>query len=318
MRLKNIISVIMPAALVILRCYDFALAENAAGTSAYQFLELGVGARPSAMGEAFSAVSGDVNAVYWNPAGLAGLERPELSMTHALWLQDITYSNIVYGRPALGGIVGAAINRLATGNIQKADNTGTRLAESYGMSDTMGLVSYTREWRRFSFGANLKYILSRIEDENSHSYAADMGALYSGLRPWGRKLSLGLSLQNAGTKAKYVAEKNSLPVIIRAGCSMEIFRDLLVASDLIRVESDTDLHAGMEYSRAIGSLVLTARGGYKDDTVKELGSLSGLTAGLGIKWSDYQLDYAWNSFTDLGITHRFSLSIKFGRPDIRL
>ena len=57
---------------------------------------------------------------------------------------------------------------------------------------------------------------------------------------------------------------------------------------------------------------MAVRAGYKNDTVKELGALSGLTAGMGIKRNDYQLDYAWNSFTDLGITHRLSLGMKFG------
>lgn len=300
------------AALFPLLCYDSVSAKNERGTSAYQFLQLGVGARPSAMGEAFTAVSGDVNAVYWNPAGLAGIERAELSMTHALWLQDITYSNIAYAGPALGGIIGAGINRLATDDIQKADNTGLRLTENYSMADTMALISYSRGWGGLSLGGNLKYIFSRIEDESSHSYAVDMGALYNRVRLWGRKLNLGLSLQNAGGKAKYVDEKNPLPVQIRAGLSIELLKGLVAVSDLTRVEKDGDIHAGAEYSRTLGSFVLAARAGYKDGTIKDLGGISALTAGLGVKWDNYRLDYAWNSFTDLGIAHRLSLGISFG------
>ena len=286
-------------------------AGSALGTSAFQFLQMGVGARPSAMGEVFAGVADDVNAIYWNPAGLAGIERGELSMTHALWLEDITYSNIAYGRRALGGTIGAAFNSLNTGDIQKADNTGLRLAENYNMSDMMGIVSYARAWGSLALGANLKYISSRIEEETAHSYAADIGALYSGFRPWGRKISAGLAVQNVGTKVKYVSEENPLPVIVRAGCSLELFKGLLAASDLNYTEKDINIHAGAEYTRVLGAFVLAARAGYKNDTVKELGALSGVTAGMGIKWSDYQLDYAWNSFTDLGITHRISLGIKF-------
>ncbi len=291
--------------------YSYAFAGSASGTSAYQFLQLGVGARPAAMGEAFAGVSGDVNAVYWNPAGLARIERLELSMTHAVWLQDITYSNIAYGRPALGGAIGAGFNRLSAGDIQKADNTGLRLAENYTMSDAMGLVSYARGWGSLALGANLKYISSHIEEERMCSYAADMGALYSGFRPWGRKLGVGLSVQNVGTKAKYVSEENTLPVIIRMGGALELVKGLLVASDLNYSEKNVHIHSGAEYTHTLGALVLAARAGYKDETVKELGALSGLTAGMGIEWGHYRLDYAWNSFTDLGTTYRISLGIEF-------
>ena len=296
-------------------CPGFVFAGSAQGASAFQFLQLGVGARPSAMGEVFAGVAGDVNAVYWNPAGLAALERGEVSMTHALWLEDITYSNIAYGRPALGGSIGAAFNILNTGAIQKADNNGLRLADNYSMSDMFGQVSYARAWGNLALGTNLKYISSRIEEESAHSYAADFGALYSGFRLWGRRLNAGAAVQNLGTKARYVSEENPLPVITRAGVSLELSKSLLLASDMNYTEKDASFRAGAEYTRKLGELLLAARAGYKTDTVKELGALSGLTAGMGIKWSDYQLDYAWNSFTDLGITHRLSLGIKFGYPD---
>ena len=316
MMMRKNIKIAALAALATLCYSSFVFAGNAVGTSAFQFLQLGVGARPSAMGEAFAGVADDINTIYWNPAGLARIERAELSMTHALWLQDITYSNLAYGRHALGGTIGAALNSLITGGIQKADNTGLRLAESYDMSDIMGLVSYARRWNKLALGVNLKYISSRIEEERAYSYAADMGVLYSGFRPWDRKMTVGMSVQNLGTKATYVSESNPLPVTVRAGCSLEMFKGLLVASDLDQTEENIRIHTGAEYTRPLGAVILAARAGYKNDTVKELGVLSGLTLGMGIKWGDYQFDYAWNSFADLGVTHRISLGIKFGRSGV--
>lgn len=311
---KKIITAAALAALALACGPAPAFAGSARGTSAFQFLQLGVGARPSAMGEVFTGMADDINTIYWNPAGLAGIKRGELSMTHALWFEDITYSNFVYGRPALGGTIGAGFNILNTGAIQKADYLGNRLTESYSAADMMGLVSYARPWGGFALGANLKYITSRIDSQSAHSLAGDLGALYSGFRPWGRKLGVGLAVQNVGTKAKYISEGNPLPLTFRAGGSLALFRYLLVASDLTYTEKDLNLHAGAEYTRAFGAFILAARAGYKGDTVKELGVLSALTAGLGVNWNDYQLDYAWNSFTDLGITHRISLGIKFAAP----
>lgn len=41
-----------------------------------------IGARALGMGRAFTAVADDASAIYWNPAGLCALERPELHVTH--------------------------------------------------------------------------------------------------------------------------------------------------------------------------------------------------------------------------------------------
>ncbi|MEI7529900.1 MAG: PorV/PorQ family protein [Elusimicrobiota bacterium] len=296
-------------------CPALSSAAGGPGTSAFQFLRLGVGARPAGMGEAFSGAAADIGAIYWNPAGLAGMERGELSMSHALWLEGITYSNIASGRPALGGTIGMAFNTLNSGDIQKADNSGARLAQNYDMADMMGIFSYARLWGELALGANLKYLSSRIEEESAHSCAVDIGAQYGGYRPWDRPLTLGLSVQNIGMAAKYVSEADPLPLIVRAGGSLELFNGLLAVLEVNYGEKAVHFRAGTEYARALGALVLAARAGYKDDTVRYLGALSGLTAGLGLKWNDYQLDYAWNSFTALGITHRISLSIKFDNPD---
>ena len=48
-----------------------------------EFLSLGVGARALGLGGAFVGVADDVTASFWNPAGLAQLNRKELSLMHA-------------------------------------------------------------------------------------------------------------------------------------------------------------------------------------------------------------------------------------------
>ena len=90
---KKLLAAAVLAALAVPRFAGHAFAGGGQGTSAFQFLQLGVGARPSAMGETFAGVADDVNSIYWNPAGLAGLERREATLSHAQWLEGIKYSN---------------------------------------------------------------------------------------------------------------------------------------------------------------------------------------------------------------------------------
>ena len=56
--------------LIALCCYTVA---DAAEKYAGDFLTLGVGARPLALGGSFAAIADDSTAAYWNPAGLGRL-----------------------------------------------------------------------------------------------------------------------------------------------------------------------------------------------------------------------------------------------------
>ncbi len=48
-----------------------------------EFMAIGVGGRALGMGGAFTAVANDITAGYYNPAGLANLNYPQVSLMHA-------------------------------------------------------------------------------------------------------------------------------------------------------------------------------------------------------------------------------------------
>ena len=78
-------------------------AEGSIGTSGADFLELGVGSRPLAMGEAFTAEINDINSLYYNPAGLATLKYPVLSIFHHELILDSRFENISIAQKVYGG-----------------------------------------------------------------------------------------------------------------------------------------------------------------------------------------------------------------------
>ena len=84
-------------ALVICSCVSGA--DKYAG----EFLSLGAGARPLGMGGSFVAVADDATATYWNPAGLGGLDRTEITFMHAGIFGLDSYDFINYVQP-LGGV----------------------------------------------------------------------------------------------------------------------------------------------------------------------------------------------------------------------
>src|SRR6266487_6212781 len=104
--------------------------RNAEGTTAANFLKLGVGARALAMGEAYSAVADDANALYWNPAGLTRIYHAEATFMHAAYLANSFYDYAAYGTH-LGkhGALGAGVQYFSAGRITQTDVTGNDVGD---------------------------------------------------------------------------------------------------------------------------------------------------------------------------------------------
>ena len=66
--------------------WDLGFDFNKAGTAGLQFLKIGTSARESAMGEAAMGVTKGADAIFWNPAGIAYVNKREVSFSNAGWL----------------------------------------------------------------------------------------------------------------------------------------------------------------------------------------------------------------------------------------
>src|SRR2546427_13259780 len=73
------------------------------GTSSGEFLLLGAGARGAALGGAFAALTTDVTALYYNPAGLAEMSRPGAMVSTYSYIAGTRYSWAGIGFPMSGG-----------------------------------------------------------------------------------------------------------------------------------------------------------------------------------------------------------------------
>src|SRR5277367_2440442 len=78
------------------------MARAQANTSA-AFLKIGVGARPIGMGNAFTGVADDINALAWNPAGLSQLTSREMGAMDAEMFADTRYDFVGYAQPLISG-----------------------------------------------------------------------------------------------------------------------------------------------------------------------------------------------------------------------
>jgi hypothetical protein len=170
------------------------------GTTAAQFLKIGVGARAIGMGGTQTAVLGDVSSIYWNPAALSRLTTAgELTFNHVNWLADISY-DFAAGVMPIGdlGTFGLSIISLRVPEdevrtVDYPEGDGRRWdASSFAVG-----ISYARNLTdKFSIGFNGKFIRESIWSESASGFAFDVGTLYMFEL---KGLTLGASISNFGT-----------------------------------------------------------------------------------------------------------------------
>jgi hypothetical protein len=262
------------------------------------------------MGGAFVGLADDASAIYWNPAGVADIDRTELSFMHLSWFQDISYEHFALAQP-LGrwGVWGWSIAYLHMDKLEGRDQQGEPTSDFTSSDMAITLCLGHRITADLSFGVSIKHIHEKIEEENANALAFDLGCLYQ--TPLD-DLFLGGSIQNLGQGIKFVKETCKLPTTLKLGTSyryslaknpMNFVLDIYLSQN-----NQTSLHLGTEY---IYRNMIAGRIGYKDHS--DLGNDSNFSFGLGIlatRSQTYRLDYAFEPQGILGASHTFSLLIR--------
>jgi hypothetical protein len=198
---------------VILVFFNSAFAQQPyrVGTTTASFLEIGYGPAGVSMGDAMVSSTDDIEAIYWNPAGLAYMNNHEALFYSKPWVVDISLGMAAVGVviPPVGtlalGVWYADFGQMEVTTMEMQDGTG----EQFNASDYSFSLSYARmlaDW--FSFGASVKYIFSSIWKARASAVAADMGVIlntgfFSFTGQFEDGMKLGMSISNFGTKMQY-------------------------------------------------------------------------------------------------------------------
>ncbi len=151
-----------------------------------EFLNIGVDASAFGMGKAVTATSNDVNSIYWNPAGLVGLEDNQGSLMHAEYFQGIAkYDYIAFAKPINDeSTVAISIIRFAVDDIL---NTTQLIQEGqinfnrislFSAADWAVNVAYAKKLlvKDLNIGVNAKIVRRKIGDfASSIGFGLDAG-----------------------------------------------------------------------------------------------------------------------------------------------
>lgn len=291
-------------------------AQAKVGTTGAQFLELGVSARAMGMAEAFAAVSNDVSAVYYNPAGLVSLYGKEAMATYIRMPADVNYAFGAIGFPleAVGGVVGIGVYDLFTDDMivrtyDRGTFEGTGQTFRYNaIAMSVGYGRYLTD--KFSVGVTVRYIAEESYNESAIGWSADVGTLYdTGFRGF----KIGMAITNFGPDLKFIEEEYPLPINFKFGGSINVIEALdhqvtLAAEGAHPSDNLEKYNAGLEYTFKER---FSLRGGGRFNY-----DVDGFTAGGGIKLpfgdeSELRIDYAFQDFGILTEVHRFSMAIAF-------
>ena len=307
---------------------------NKTGSSAAQFLKIGVGARAPAMGGNFVALADDPTALYWNPAGIAKIKKPTVTGVHTMLFADISHEFIGFVLPFNYGALGLSATSLGSGEmeittIEEPDGTGASFR--YGcLSFGVSYATYLTD--RFITGMTVKYIQESIYNEKASTFAMDIGTQLQ-TDFWG--IRIGMCMSNFGGNMKLegrdlittsVDEQTAhletsswpLPLNFRVGIATDIIgigsnfiesniSQLTVAIDANHSNDNVErVGLGLEYQVAGVSI----RTGYSfPDETKKLSFGVGISTNIGSR--AFKLNYAFTDFGCLGGVHIFSIEIRW-------
>ena len=260
------------------------------------------------MGSAYSALSDDVYGALWNPAGLTGAAKKEISALHTLWLGDISGDFFGAAVPLDDYTLALTALMLRGEDEYRGASPGSPSSGGFSISDRVYTLSVARRQNeRFSAGLALKIISRSVENYSALAAALDLGIIAK----VNSDLSAAVVVQNIGTKIKLKSRAEALPLTLRAGLLLKgLGGKMLFDFDAVYASgSPLSLNMGSEYSLA-GLLAL--RAGYIIKTGKENPlSAAGITAGFGLSLKGVSLDYSYIPYNRLGDSHQLSLSYKF-------
>ena len=298
-------------------------AADGSGATAASSFKLPRGARAVGMAGAYTALADDSLSLLYNPAGLTQLREVQLQGTHMEWLDGVHDDSVSLGVPLFGlGAWGLGATYLYTSD-EGRDNWGTPTGTFNNFDFSMQAAFALQIGDDGSAGVEYKILRQGYNGDAPGSAPRDarlnMGSAFDlgfQYRLLNRKVVAAVAVQNLGTNLGLGVVYAHLPMLLRGGLAWHATPGLSLALDYEHQPYDffNKWRRGGEYTYSLGDETSALlRAGYLLGPENALGGLSGLSAGLGMHWHAWQLDYAFVPKGDLGMSHLVSLSIGFGQ-----
>jgi len=305
-----------------------ASARQKLAQTGFNFLAVGTDARATAMGEAVSTVQGSSTALFYNPAGIAGISTfMDISTSQLRWIADIKYLSGAAAFAPYGGeygVIGVSFmnvnygefkfTRVASNEQGYEDLDGYPVPKAYLVGLGYGKALSTQ----FSVGGQVKYVYQslgkslvpvykqtttssgtvrqdttfELRDYNLGTIAFDFGTIYkTGLK----SLAFGVSINNFSREVRYERENFQLPLSFKIGISMNVIDlvpDLAENHSLYLSVDAIHPRSFPEYLNIGGEYLFAKTVALRVGYITHHSDY-GLTAGIGVQKFGVGIDYSF-------------------------
>ena len=276
--------------------------------------DLGMGARPLAMGGAFVGFVDDGNALFYNPAGLAWTHGLSVLSSYESRLGTASYGNLSASLPHFG----FGVHYFDFGDVPETDEFGNVLGtfgyRNYALIAAAGIKAGDIPFlarmplaENIGLGLKAKILkISTLAPGSGTGFAIDLPFLFRSESPSPRvpiitSYGFGIVIENLiGLPIKYTSgRQESWPRMLIIGASFELMNQVILAMD---VTSEKSVRFGVEWTPISA---VSFRTGFKNEGVW-IWSL-----GMGFRFRNFVLDLAVVPHSYLNSQIRGSLAVSW-------
>lgn len=300
--MKNIMKKILIIILILFVSKVYS--QSGEGGEPGAFMKNGFGARPTSLGNSFTAISNDASAIFYNPAGLSSVNKLQvLGMYSNLFgnIEGLNYGNIGVSKGFEFGTMGLGIIYSSVSDIPYVVNVSGPSGETFSDNEMAMILSYSRRVTdNLQIGINGKYIRHSIAGFEASGFGFDVALLTT----FNDKLKMGLMIQDAiGATIKLNGRDDVYISKFKFGIAYTPISTLTISPEImVTGNKKAQLSIGSEYD--VYKNMIKLRGGY--NTVQEAPSF-----GIGLKYSQINLDYSYSRNGDLGNVSKFGFILEF-------
>jgi hypothetical protein len=307
----------------------------------FKFLDIELSARATGMGEAFTLIGDDANALFYNPAGIAQMQDKKIDITccGVTWIADISLNALGFvANLGNWGNVGISVFNADYGysmgtipDLDPTNPTGYIETGPLNLGAYAAGISYARKLtEKFMIGGNVRYAYEYLGatlfadsdtrdstwsvNNDANAIVYDIGTIFY---PGFKSLRFGMCIVNFSTAAQYEYAEGrtnsfALPLTFKMGAAMDVLDFLgehpdysfLVDFELVHPRDFAErYHLGGELSILN---VFKLRAGYKFGY-----DLEGVCFGAGIYTGQIKMDYSYSEFGPFDFVNRVSIGLSF-------
>lgn len=303
------------------------------GTAGGQELLIPAGSRGAALAGSVVANSNGVDAIYWNPAGLASLEGTEVMFTHLPYIAGVDVEYAAMGTQIEGfGVLGVAVKIVSIGDMEETTEAfpnGTGRVFSPTLA-TIGLTYSKVMTANVNVGVTANIIRETIFEADATGISFDFGFTYTTRYPG---LTLGFAMKNYGPDLVFsgrgfdripadekrpASSRNApseLPTSINIGTAYNFLSDDLnsatfTANFRANNQSMDMWQGGVEYSYS-NRYFLRAGYNYADQDSWLYGAALGAGVVIPMGTTDLTLEYTWTQTETFDANQYWTLKASF-------